>query len=220
MTSVELYYDMLLLLNKNANQQKIDVSKENFVWLYNREGRKWYSSYLDRVSTNMDSVNINSLLIVDKQLALIDKKQEYVSYTMPEDFFDFVGSHSDAQKGKCNSRISNFLKKPKQIQSYIDDAFSSPSFEYEESICNMSEEKLIVYRTDYEINNTYLSYYKKLPQIDIEGYQKISGDWSSNVDDNLDPFLQNKIIDLVVLEVMRQFENGNGYKLSTERLRE
>lgn len=217
MTALELYYEFQLLLNKNASNVNINIEKENFVWLYNREARKWLAEYITKYSSNNSSQGIEGLLAVNKPLTIADTFTEYNRYYLPEDFFDFVDSYSTALKDKCEGTVSNFLVKPKELRSNIDNSFSSPSFEYEESICNISEDKFLVYKREYEIKDTYLSYYKKVKPIDIEGYQKLDESWSTNKNDDLDEDLQSQIIDRVILEVMRQFENANGYKLSVDR---
>ena len=217
MSSLELYYEFTLLLNKNATNVNINIEKENFVWLYNREARKWLAEYIIKNSGNVQSINIEGLLSVNKPLVLIDSTSKYNSYILPDQFYDFVDSYSVAVKEDCENEISNFLQKPKELRTNIDNSFSNPSFKYEESICNIADNKLLVYKSDYTIKDTYLSYYKKVQEIDIEGYQKIDGSMSTNKSDGLTPYLQSQIIDRVVTEVMREFENTNGFKLAQER---
>ena len=217
MTSIELYYESQLLLNKNATNVNINLEKENFVWLYNREAKRWLSDYIQKNSSNANVIDLQGVLSINKELSLVQKTKEYNTYNLPTDFYDFVDSYSTGVKGECEGVISNFLHKPKNIRAVLDNSLSSPSFEYEESICNIAEEKLIVYKKEYEIKNSYLSYYKQIEPIDLEGYQKFDGSFSTNVDTTLKPYVQSQIIDRVVTEVMREFENGNGYKVSVDR---
>lgn len=218
MTSQELYYESQLILNKNASNVNINLDVANFVWIYNREAKKWLSDYLNKVNSNSSSEDLSGLLNVNVLIPVDLNTKEYSTFTLPENFYSFVDSYSVAIKNNCEGIVSNFLQKPKDVRVLIDNSFSSPSFEYEESLCNIYAKKLQVFKREYEIKATYLSYYKAIEEIDIEGYQKIDGSWSTTINTDLDPYLQSMIIDRVVIEIMREFENTNGFKFSQERV--
>lgn len=217
MTSLELYYEFTLLLNKNSTADNINIDVPNFVWLYNREANRWLSDRIRTSSLNSDSQDLEPLLIVNQNVSLIKKEVSYNTYNLPINFFDFVDSYCEGEKDGCIRNISNFLVKPKELRTIVDNSFTNPSFEYEESICNITDKKLLIYKKDYEIKNAYLSYYKTVPQIDIEGYLNSQDQWSTTIDSDLPDFLHSQVLDRIVTEVMRQFENPNGYKLSMER---
>lgn len=217
MTSKELYYEFMLLLNKNATNVNINVDEPNFVWLYNREAKRWLKSYIERSRLNSDSGYINELLITDKELSLLFKNDKTNVYELPLDFFDFVGSYSNTTRDDCESITYNYLQRPKDLQVAIDNSFTLPSFDYEESLVNLNEKKVTIHKLNYEIKATYLSYYKTTTDIDISGYQKTDGTYSEDIEDGLSPYLQSQIIDRIVTEVMREFENPNGYQVSIQR---
>ena len=216
MTSQELYYEFHLLFNKNASYQNIDVSKGNFVHLYNRELLRWLSDYILRNNSTQKIHDVQGLLTVNEKLELSNRNDRYDSFELPEQFFEFVDCISEVEKGGCKIKIINYIEKPKDALINLDTF--APSFNFEEGLCNISKEKVLVYVGDFKINATYLSYYQKPTKIDLAGYEKIDGSLSSNIDSDLDERFQGEVLDRVVLEVMRQFENGNGHKLSQDRI--
>ena len=215
MTSQELYYEFHLILNKNASYENINISKGNFVILYNRELLNWLNNFILKNNSTQNIHKIQGLLSVNTRLQELSRGVKYNTYKLPEDYFDFVDCHSEFEKEGCKLLVTNYLEKPKDIRANLDSY--SPSFKFEEGLCNISDQKVIVFLEDFKINSTYLSYYQKPDKIDLEGWIHYDGTPSVNIDSNLDEKHQSEVLNRVVTEVMRQFENGNGYKLSVDR---
>lgn len=217
MTSEELYYTFHLLLNKNASLKNVNITRANFVILYNREAILWLDNFIRTNSSTGRIHDLEQLLSVNKELEVINKNSNYYEYFLPENYFHFVSSVSTASKGSCTTNVRNYLIKPKEDNTSLENEL--PSFEFEESVCNIADKKLLVYIGDYQINSTYLSYYIYPEKIDLEGYTDINtGKYSRTVDTDLDEHYQHQILNRVVLEVMRQFENSNGINISQTRL--
>lgn len=219
MSSEDLYYHFQLILNKNASLKNVNITRPNFVILYNREALRWLENYIKLNSSTQSVHNVHQFLVTDQKLSESEVSESYYLYDLPEDYFEFSTSKSLANKDKCSRFIYNYLEKPKDLNTLLDDGLSGPSFEFEESLCNISKNKLQVFVDDYKINSTYLSYYKKPQKIDLSGYTNINdGSYSQTIDTDLDERYQTQIIDLTVLEVMRQFENNNGLTVSQNRI--
>lgn len=217
MTSQELYFDFHQLLNKNASQKNINIPEANFVRLYNREAEYWLADYIDKNSSTDNIHNIEGLLKLEVPLTMVSSSPQYYEYSLPENYFNFVESKSEAVKNKCTRIIFNYLQKPKEININLE--FQHPSFEFEESICNISDKKLRVYVDEYKINNTYLSYYISPQKIDLEGSTDINtGLPTKNVDSDLDSLYQYQILDRVVFEVQREFENNNALNVLQSKI--
>lgn len=215
MSSQELYYQFSLILNKNYSQKNISYDKGNFVKIFNRELLLWLDEYIDKNNSNSNIKNIQGLITVDEKLNLETKGDRYNTYSLPSKFFDFINSYATCTKGKCTLDIPAFTEKPKLIQESLVNVI--PSFDFEETLCNIAGEKVLIYLGDFEIKDAYLSYYHTPQKIDIEGYRNIDGTYSKNIDSNLDELLQHQVINRTVIEVMRQFENGGGFNLSSTR---
>lgn len=208
MTSEALYYNCQLLVNKNASQKNFHIPRGNFVFKYNRESLFWLSDYIRKHGNTEDVHDVSNLLSVDVPLPLSSSKDKKYYYHIPDNYFQFVGSWSEASRKGCSNKIINYIQKPKEILSLLDE--SLPSFDFEESICNISDKKLVIFVDDYQLNNTYLSYYSVPEKIDLEGYVHLdSGLPSTTIDQKLDDIYQFQILDRVALEFQREMDNNN-----------
>lgn len=218
MTSEELYYELHLLVNKNNSQNNINIEKPHFIQLFNREFDKWLYQVINNKNKD-DSVNdLQELLITNKLLELVEKKETYNIYALPDDFFNYSESKLETVKNDCASKMFVYNIHPKEINVYLQDEFSKPSFEWEETIASISQNNLYIYKEDFEINKCFLSYYKDLENIELEGYIKLNGEYSKNIDIDLSDVYKRQILDRVAKEITREFENVQAFQLSQERL--
>jgi hypothetical protein len=215
MSSEELYYEFSLILNKNYSQKNVNYDRGNFVKIYNRELLLWLNDFISKSNPTSDIQGIQGLATINEKLELENKNSQYYSYILPSKFHDFIDCYSLCEKDGCEIRIPNEIEKPKLVQSALINY--SPSFEFEEGLCNIAAEKVIIYLGDFKINGAYLSYYNTPQQIDLEGYERIDGSMSVTIDSDLDEVCQHQVINRTVTEVMRQFENGNGFNMSSTR---
>lgn len=214
MTSKEAYLEFQILMNKNASLRNINIPPEIYVLLYNRESKIHYRK-LVKESTD-DVHELSELLVNDEPLSKIGMTQEYVLYNKPINFFNFVSSRSITQRGDCESVTVNYLYKPKDLELKYSDSFYV-NFDHEESIVGIND-YIQIFKKGYDIKQSFLSYYREIPEIDIVGYFHLDGRPSENKDPNISDHLVHLINNWVVLEVMREFENGNGINVSKERI--
>ena len=135
--------------------------------------------------------------------------------------FDLVeeGNKIVAKKAGCSKQLFVYNIHPKEINVYIQDEFSKPSFEWEETIATVSNNKLFVYKAnEFEIDKCLLSYYRDTQDIELEGYIKLDGSYSKNIDIELSDVYKRQILDRVAKEITREFENVQAFQLSQERL--
>jgi len=219
MTSEELYYEFHLLVNKNNSNQNVNIEKPHFIQLYNREQERWVYAVI-KEKNNTDRINdIQQLLVTEKELMLSELKQNYDVYQLPLDHFEYVSVNINCLKNKIEKVIFVYQIHPKEVNVYLQDEFSTPSFEWEESFCTTSEHKLFVYKNEFDITKVKYSYYKKPKKIELKGYVKLEdGKLSENINnEELSEIYQRQILDEVVKEIMRQYENSNGFQLAQER---
>lgn len=208
MTSKELYYEFHLLLNKNNENSDINVDPSNFVILFNRESKRWLSEKIDKYNHDKNIFDLQEFLKKDVKLFRNERKKEYVTYQLPEDYFHIIygSSYSLVEKGECVKKIFNFFVKPNDINTTLNDTFRSPDFDWERGLVTLSENELVVYKQEeVKIEDTFISYYKIPKEIDIEGYVKIDGTQSVDVDPNISDLYLESILDRIVTEVTRQF---------------
>lgn len=218
MTSKELYYQFHLLLNENANFKNVKISEGNFVLIFNRCAERWLNTSIDLWMKDEDILNLQEFIQNDEKLDFYEtvEKDSVIQYRykIPNDYFTFIDSHSLVQKD-CSLYLTNYFVKPRDVRIYIADGF--PSLEYEEGLCNISNNFLIVYAKDFTISTTYLSYFKNPPKIDIEGYENLKGEKSKNIDSDISDVYLNQMLDMCVTEVQREFKDQFGFQVSKER---
>ena len=217
MTSLELYQKFHLLLNSNVLFQNVKIEKQNFVLIFNREKDRWLSKKLEEFNSTDEIFDLQSVYIQNKQLEEYSKYNNFVLYKLPDNYFQYVNSYSNCSKGNLKSVVVNYFTKPKDELELFKDALNSPSFEFEESLCNISDDKLAVYFSDYQINTTYLSYYKEIENIDLEGYIDVNGAISKTKNIDLANIYKEQILDMCVTETMRQYKDQLGFQISKER---
>lgn len=219
MTSLEAYKNFLFKINKNDTNRNIRIGKGTFVLMYNEQADVWLSNKLNRDNDSSEKNDIEELLVHDKELEELRSFNSYTEFKLPEDHFEYEASYSLACKGKCKDRVLyNWDFKSKNKNVLFQDENNNPSFEYEQTLVNLSGGKLLVFKTDFDINKQFLTYYRRPRQIDIEGYIKVNGQPSKNVDPDISDKSVNEIVNRCAIEVIRRYENPEGFQLAKDRL--
>jgi hypothetical protein len=221
MTSLEAYKRFQLKLNKLDSSDNIDIVTGEFVMIFNEQQIKWYSSRYTS-SSEVTLGDVEAFVEPDFKLTKSStKSSNCVEYTLPSNWFDYISSYSTATKDACkNKRLKNFRVKIADAEIYYSDENNSPSFEFGETFVAIAKNRLRVYKTDFTLGDTYLTYYRYPVSIDIAGYKKVDGTSSSTINPELADEFVSEIIDLCVLEVQRSSENRDGFQLSNDRLQQ
>lgn len=221
MTSLQAYKQFLLKLNKNDSNTNINVSKGEFVLRYNEIQHFWLNEKL-KLKESLDEIHeLEELLVTDEELQFDSAKPRYYSFKMPSVYCHYDSSYTLAEKGNCGERIlHNWFIKPKNLNVLLRDENNNPSFEYEETLVILSNKLLNVYYTDFKPKKVFLTYYREPGKIDIEGYNKLDGTQSTNIDPTVNDDIVHEILNRVVLEVIRSYENPEGYVLAADRLKQ
>ncbi len=203
----EVYVSFLDTVNRNMTNNNLNVDLPRFITLLNTTLQRYVSWILEK--RNEDVIRyISPLLILEKSLEKSEQKQNFTTFHLPKDYFDFANLHVYASKGNCKMQK---LKKPFEVKSedieeLIGDSSNEPSFEYRETFYLTTEKKVAVYKKDFEIDKVDLTYYRYPKKLDIEGYIKI--DNTSSVD--IDPELDDKVMNKVIVAMAKQFSATNG----------
>lgn len=221
MTAQELYYDFHLLLNKNNELKNINIEAANFVRLYNREAERWLADYIKNNNNSDKFLNLDFFIIADFNLERISSTLTEDIYKLPEDCFVIIEGdfRSEVSGQGCTGIVYNHIPKTQDVNSLLANKTTAPSLHWERGLAKLSQEGLIVFKNNFEILKTTVSYYKKVPKIDLEGYTDFSGNLSSNIDPGYSDYISQQILDRVITEVQREFENSVGFQLSQERQR-
>ena len=210
----ELYYEFSLLVNKNNQNKNINIKKENFVYLYNRESLRWLNDYINTNNSTDNVLIISELLVKDYQVDRIENTKEYSVYKIPENLYTLLPSESKSYVGKCI--LYNYIKKP-NINISLEDKFVKPSLAWERGLGELVEKGIVIYKDGFEIDKTLITYYRIPKSIDMQGYRHINGKESEDIDPDVSSYISSEIINRVVTEINREFENQFAFQTSKDR---
>jgi hypothetical protein len=219
MTSVEAFKRFALKINKNDTNTDIDINKGEFVLLYNEQKDIWEREKIEAYQTTIDVLDLQEVQIKHKELQLSEFGSSYDTFTLPSNFFSYINSYSYCSDEPCFDVVVRHLPiKPRNENMLLESTNTEPSLEFEETIVDLSENKLFVYKKDFSIDKTYLSYYRTVGAIDIEGYVKLDGTPSTNIDPDLSDIYVDEILNRCAKEVIRRYESPEGFQLAQERI--
>lgn len=220
LTPIEIYNKFQLEINKNSTNANVKISKGKFVILFNEQKRNWLDEK-SKLKENSDYIeDLGILLETDVLLEKIATSTRKDDFALPANFFKRVGGYALASQGKCKSVVMYiWFKKPKDINVLLQNNNQNPSFDYQETI-GLINNKVSVYKTDFEIEEVYLNYYREPVDLDIAGYQKVDGTMSTDVQIDLDKKSIEEIINLTALAAVRNNESVEQTNLAQSRVME
>ena len=209
--------DKLLILNQSQLRLiKLKVS-ENNVYKIGLDGFKKRYQDLQFLVENFEDHPLD-LKLSDK---LTNKYIADISTLTPK-FMFYIDSYMTADKGECKDRIlycNKDLVKHADINTLLQNDNYKPSFEYQETICDISSDELHYY-TDgtFTPKKVYLSYIRYPKEIDIQGYIKFDGSPSINQDCELEDYLEEELLDLAVQSLSMITENQPSVQYTQQKI--
>lgn len=218
MTISEAYIKYLDLVNRNATNNNINVDKPRFIILFNDIQNRYLEWVLDK--RNSDDIRYIQLMLVNNH-ALIenDNKDVYTSFSIPNNYFNFSNLRVNSKRGNCkNRKMLAFEIKSENREELMNDEFNKPSFEYSETFYYFSNDSILIYKDDFEIQDAILSYYRYPNKVDIDGYLHLDGSVSTSID----PEWDDKVTMRILIAMSREFAAINSdagqYQLDKDRL--
>jgi hypothetical protein len=134
----------------------------------------------------------------------------------------YIDSYVLADKGKCKDRkiwINRDLAKHGDLSLLFNNDHYKPSFEYQETFNFLSSDEISVF-TDgtFVPSKIYISYMRYPVYIDKTGYVKFDGTDSTDVDCELEAYLEDELLDLTVQNLAMYTENQSAVQSSVYRI--
>lgn len=207
MKASEVYDRFIIKSEKNSTSDYFATDKQRFVELYNEAQIRMLEEFYEQ-KTDDNLRYINSLLVLDKRLDDFVQKRDFYSFKLPEDYFDYSSSYAIASKNSCNNKRIDLIKEIDDFNRpyHLSDEFTSPSFEYRETIYNIGNNSLNVYYKDFVIDSVSLSYYRYPKPIRLENPDNPE----SNFDDSYDLDFDEKMINRIVTRAVSNFDINVG----------
>jgi hypothetical protein len=213
----DVYIGVKMRVESNVTNGGIALDRARFVSLFNDSMYKFVDDVLKK--KNDDTIrDIDILLRHDVRLALRGSQLNKALFRLPADLYSFVNVRCSASSGKCT--VNDFLlteAKPENVHELLADTNSRPSFEYRETFYTVGGGSVVAYTSDFNINNLYLTYYRKPKTIDISGIVRDDGA-SVSVDPEFDDHIVVRIMDICVKEYNLNESNLNRYSIDKQEV--
>ena len=134
----------------------------------------------------------------------------------------YIDSYVLADKGRCKNRIiwiNRDLAKHGDLSLLLNNVHYKPSFEYQETFNFLSSDEISIF-TDgtFVPSKIYISYMRYPVYIDKTGYVKFDGTDSTDVDCELEAYLEDELVDLTVQNLAMYTENQSAVQSSVYRI--
>jgi len=233
-----LLYKIDQKLNKLSTNEHQQIQLEDKILALNEAQIKLIKQKVDGFSTvsglGLDSFkkryeDLQSLVVnyAHQPLTLTLKNTQlnqwfaYLHELDPKYMF-YIDSYVLADKGRCKNRkiwINKDLAKHGDLSLLLNNDHYKPSFEYQETFNFISSDEISIF-TDGTFTPTkiYISYMRYPVYIDKEGYIKFDGTPSTNVDCELEAYLEDELLDLTVQNLAMYTENQSAVQSSIYRI--
>lgn len=231
----DLSYGLEMKLNNLASNKHQDIEVKNRIVALNQAQlqfvKKRYN--INNIYKNSFDAGVKRyedlefLVVPYKKTPLKKSKtsEQYFSYEAVldkknKDYLFYVDSFIKADKDDCKGRIlQNRLVRHSDLPVYTRNSSYSPSFEYQETLAVISDNKLII-TTDGTFTPTelYLSYIRYPKMVDQIGYIHFEGEKSKNVDSEFPYSTMDELLNLAVLELALDTTNQNQIPMVQHRL--
>jgi hypothetical protein len=134
----------------------------------------------------------------------------------------YVDSYVLADKGKCKNRkiwINRDLAKHGDLQFILNNDHYKPSFEYQETFNLLSSDEINIFTDGTFIPKSINIMYMRYPvYIDKTGYINFDGTPSTDVDCELETYLEDELLDLTVQNLAMYTENQSATQSAAYRI--
>lgn len=190
----------LNIVEKNGTNNNLNIDRPRFIEWFNFTNSKYQENTLKN-KKNDTIREMAPFLLYSPNLGGKVEEDKHTSFTRPEDFFDLSNVFIEAKKGKCV--VTDFTlteEKSENIHIKLTDTNYKPSFKARETFYHLIEDSVLIYHNaDFDINSAKLLYYKAIPDVDIEGYEKEDGTPSTNIDPQTDTKTTINILELMAV---------------------
>lgn len=210
-----MYQKFLLKINKGNTNFNISCDKARFVLIVNEVKNRWVETHIK----DKDSILIDSLQEVVKTTEILTgiDKGDYIEYDLPFDFYEDITVKCEASRNGCKKVLYSREIKNQNSNLLQFDNNQKPDFDFEWTFHKVISNSIRLYRSDFNIDKMYFTYYSVLPEFDIEGYININNVPSTNKPITISDQYVDQILNLAAEEFMRDFENSNGLAIAQNR---
>lgn len=222
MTSQEAYVSFLNLANKLASNDDVNIDIGRFVLLYNKYAKVWLDQKVRNTKSTQEIDEIQQLIVEGSKLTPKSYSFDHVSFTLPDDWFENIGGYALCTRETCSNKLINASQaKNEEKRLILFDENWRPDFDFEWLPITIANDSIQVFFKDFSIDSFTIDYYRYPKDIDIAGYIKTDNITpSTTINPDIDGIYVNEIIDLVVVDVSRIYQNQEKVQLDLNRIQQ
>lgn len=188
----QAYQKYLILSESNGTTDNLSTSKGSFTVKFNIAQNKLIEWFIENNSSD-ENRYLQKIKIPFLKLQESENKLQYTSYSLPPDYFEHIDLEVRGTKGKCaNELLSSREVKSENVSKLLTDIYSKPSFKFRETFYTISDNKVQVYKDQFE-TSANISYYRYPVQIELENPDNPESQFK-NLQVEFDDKLTNRII--------------------------
>lgn len=163
----ESYQKYLILAEANGTTDKLSTNKSRYAVNYNISQNKVIEWLIEANSTD-ENRYLQSIKIPYEKLVSFETKKDYTSFSIPNNYFDFIDLRVFGGNDKCKYQKFRAREvKGENVSNLLVDFHSAPSFKFRDTFYTISKNAVQVFKTDFNINSTEMSYYRYPKQIEL-----------------------------------------------------
>ena len=195
----ESYQKYLILSESNGTTDKLSTNKGRYAVKYNISQNKIIEWFIENNSTD-ENRYLQSLKVPYEELTLLDTKTDYTSFSIPKNYFEFIDLRVFGKKDKClNQEFRSREVKGENVSNLLIDSHSVPSFKFRETFYTIAKDAVQVFKEDFDISSTQMSYYRYPKQIELENPDNPESQFKNEQLDFDDKLINRIILSTVAL---------------------
>lgn len=216
MTAIEAIVQLRETVNRGNTSDNIDVDIPRAISLLNSAQLKFLKRTIE--NKNNEDVRRVQTFLETARLKNPSKRNNVVSFNLPENYFEFSNILTKAKKGNCKDSLLLWEVKSENINELLTDINNKPSFYWRESFYSIGGKKVNIYVDDFEIEDVDLIYYRLPKKIDLKGYTNIEGNQSKTQDPEWDDYSIIKVIEIAAKDFNTNTDNLQRFQVDNQRI--
>ena len=178
MTNDALQIKLKQRLNKLDSQDYDNIECWQIVEAFNKTQLEWCRRQLHGGNPYKEGDEMSKRRIDDLQILLnessltgVVENKYFEATNFPENYLEFKRVSTEAVTECCTDprSMTVYLAEEANVNLILRDPLKNPSFDWGETFCTLIDNKIRIYKTDFDIANPILTYYRKPVYIQILG---------------------------------------------------
>tara|TARA_R110002153_G_scaffold32112_1_gene97358 strand:+ start:73 stop:774 length:702 start_codon:yes stop_codon:yes gene_type:complete len=178
MTNETILIKVKQRINKLASNDYDNIESWQIIEAFNKGQVDWCRRNL--VGTNLSKTGDEAskrriddlqVLLSELKLSMVKKDLYYISNKLPENYFEWKRLSTKAKDDCCEARpMVVYLAQEANVDELLRDYNKKPSFSWGETFATQSSNNVKLYTNgEFEVVDTYLTYYRQPERIQIKG---------------------------------------------------